>query len=80
GAGLTSIGLTKGTPRVQCSAHRESGSCGNSRKVNRDMIEALTFEGLRDALLHPEVIAEYVRTYNAERRRLAKTAAGDRSR
>jgi site-specific DNA recombinase len=32
---------------------------------------------LRDELANPEAIAEYVRTYNAERRRLAKES-GDR--
>lgn len=73
GAGMASIGATKGgTPRVQCSAHKESGVCGNGRKVSRDAIEAVVFEGLREELLHPASIAEYVRVYNAERRRLAK--------
>jgi len=54
---------------------RESGTCSNGRKVSRSAIEALVFEGLRDELAHPEAIAEYVKTYNEERRRLAgKTA------
>ncbi|MEN3347505.1 MAG: site-specific recombinase, partial [Bradyrhizobium sp.] len=47
------------------------------RKVSRQAIEALVFEGLREELAHPEAITEYVRTYNAERRRLAK-ANGDK--
>jgi len=37
------------------------------------------FEDLRDELAHPEAIAEYVRSYNAERRRLAKESS-DRER
>jgi site-specific DNA recombinase len=72
GAGMASIGTTKGTHRVQCSAHKESGVCGNGRKVSRDAIERAVFEGLRAELLQPAAITEYVRVYNAERRRLAK--------
>jgi site-specific DNA recombinase len=62
---------------VQCAGFRESGTCSNGRKVSRQAIEALTFDALRDELAHPEAIAEYVKTYDAERRRLAK-ANGDR--
>src|SRR4029078_2104675 len=40
-------------------------------------IEMLVFDGLREELANPEAIAEYVRAYNAERRRLAKES-GDR--
>ena len=72
GAGMASVGTTKGTVRLQCSAHRESGACGNGRKVSRDMVEATVFAGLAEELIHPAAIAEYVKTYNAERRRLAK--------
>jgi hypothetical protein len=35
------------------------------------------FEGLREEFANPEAIAEYVLTYNTERRRLAKES-GDR--
>jgi site-specific DNA recombinase len=73
GAGMASIGITKGTHRLQCSAHKESGVCGNGRKVSRDAIERAVFDGLREELLQPAAIAEYVRVYNAERRRLAKS-------
>lgn len=69
---MASVGATKGTVRLQCSAHRESGACGNGRKVSRDMVEATVFAGLAEELIHPAAIAEYVKTYNAERRRLAK--------
>jgi site-specific DNA recombinase len=79
GAGMTALGAQRpGKPhRVQCAGFRESGTCSNGRKVSRQAIEALTFEALRDELAHPEAIAEYVKTYNAERRRLAR-ANGDR--
>jgi site-specific DNA recombinase len=79
GAGMSAIGAQrKGKPhRMQCSAFRESGVCSNGRKVSRPAIETLVFDGLREELANPEAIAEYVRTYNAERRRLTKES-GDR--
>lgn len=76
GGGMASVGETNGTHRVQCSTFKESGGCGNGRKVSRDAIEHTVFAGLREELMHPAAIAEYVRTYNAERRRLAK-GSGD---
>lgn len=73
GRGMSSVGATKGATRVQCSTHRESGACDNGRKLPLDAIEATVFAGLRDELLHPEAIADYVKVYNAERRQLAKS-------
>jgi site-specific DNA recombinase len=71
---MTALGAQRpGKPhRVQCAGFRESGTGSNGRKVSRSAIEALVFEGLRDKLAHPEAIAEYVQTYNEERRRLAR--------
>jgi site-specific DNA recombinase len=67
GAGMSAIGAQrKGKPhRMQCSAFRESSVCSNGRKVSRQAIETLVFEGLREELANPEAIAEYIRTYNA---------------
>lgn len=82
GAGMSSIGAAREgkSHRIQCSAHRENGSCANGRKVARQAIETMTFAALREALAQPEAVAEYVRAYNAERRRLARTGAADRAR
>jgi hypothetical protein len=38
-------------------------------RVCREGKPLRVFEGLREELANPEAIAEYVRTYNAERRR-----------
>src|SRR6202043_1399928 len=62
GAGMSSVGTTKGTPRVQCSAFIGSGTCTNGRKVPRTTLESMVFEGLRDELMEPAAIAEYVKT------------------
>jgi site-specific DNA recombinase len=45
----------------------------------RDDIEALAIK-LRQDLVHPEVITEFVDAYNAERKRLEKEASTERSR
>jgi site-specific DNA recombinase len=74
GGGLASLGETKGSVRLQCSTFKESGSCANSRKISRDAIEAAVLAGLREELTDPAAIAEYVKVYNEERRRLARTS------
>ncbi len=74
GGGMASIGSDAKGLRLQCSTHRESGSCGNGRRVYLDDIEALAIKGLRQHLVHPEVITEFVDAYNAERKRLKKEA------
>ena len=79
GGGMVSIGNHKRTARLQCGTHKESGSCTNSRKVNRDAIEAAVFAGLKDELANPIAITEYVKAYNDERRRLAREAGDQMS-
>jgi site-specific DNA recombinase len=79
GGGMVSVGNHKGTARLQCGIHKESGSCTNSRKVNRDAIEAAVFAGLKDELANPIAIAEYIKVYNEERRRLAREAGDQMS-
>ncbi|MGY3149612.1 site-specific DNA recombinase [Bradyrhizobium sp. USDA 3397] len=80
GGGMASIGADRKGVRLQCTTHRESGSCPNSRRVYLDEIEALAIKGLRQHLAHPEVIAEFVDAYNAERKRLKKEASTERTR
>ena len=79
GGGMGSVGLHRGEPRVQCSTYRESGSCTNSRMVNRNKIEAAVLDGLRDVLKDPEYFKVYLKAYNDERTRLASGAVKDRA-
>lgn len=76
GSGMTSVGKHNGAMRLQCSRHRESGACNNSRKVPRAAIERAVLDGLRDQLDKPAVLAEYAAEYNRERRRLTRSDAG----
>ena len=83
GGGMVSIGNHKRTARLQCGTHKESGSCTNSRKVNRDAIEAAVFAGLKDELANP-IAGEFkslggchmsVDTYFPQRQILARLSA-----
>jgi site-specific DNA recombinase len=79
GGGMGSVGLHRGEPRVQCSTYRESGSCTNSRMVNRNKIEAAVLDGLREVLKDPGYWNHYLKVYNDERTRLAQGAVRDRA-
>jgi site-specific DNA recombinase len=80
GGGMSSNGADRKGVRIQCSAYKESGSCKNGRRVYLDDIEALALKGLRQHLAHPDVITEFVDAYNAERKRLKRTATNERAR
>ncbi len=81
GAGMSTNGKDRsGRIRVRCSAHSESRSCPNPQTFYLDRIEQAVLSGLRTELRHPEVIAEYVRTYHDERKRLAADAIKGRTR
>ena len=81
GAGMSANGKDRsGRIRIRCSAHSESGSCPNPQTFYLDRIEAAVLSGLKAELRHPDVMAEYVRTYHDERRRLAADAVRGRAR
>ena len=69
-----------GKTRIRCSAVRESGSCTNRRIIYLPAVEMVVIDGMRGHLRDPRLIEVFVRTYNAERRRLASTADRDRDR
>lgn len=53
---------------------KDTGQRDRSRKARVDQIEARVLEGLRDKMLHPDLVAEYAREYYAELARLRQTA------
>lgn len=79
GSGMASAGNDHGRPIARCSRFRESGACDNSRKVYLDTIERAVVDGLREHLAHPKIIAEAVREYHAERRRLSAELTRERA-
>jgi hypothetical protein len=69
-----------GRIRLRCSAATESGTCPDPKTFYLASVENAVVSGLRSELRHPAVIAEYVKTYLEERRRLAASAVAKRSR
>jgi site-specific DNA recombinase len=77
GSGMSTNGKDKsGRIRIRCSAATESGACRDAKTFYLTTVEGAVLAGLKAEMRHPSVIAEYVRTYHDERKRLsAKTNA-----
>jgi site-specific DNA recombinase len=56
----------QGKDRFACSAHRERGSCPNSRSVAAGIVEARVMDGVKRLLLAPDAIESAMRAYEAE--------------
>ena len=81
GSGMSTNGRDKsGRPRIRCSAATESGTCADPKTFYLDTVERAVLDGLAAEMRHPDVIAEYVRTYHDERKRLAAKADAKRCR
>ncbi|WP_372623861.1 recombinase family protein [Falsiroseomonas sp.] len=72
-AGLVRCGLCEGPitvvgsgGRLGCSNHVERGTCGNRRTVARDALLGRVLVGLKERLLAPELVQEFVTAYVAE--------------
>lgn len=63
-----------------CSAVRNKGTCDNRLTIRREELEDRVLSGLREQLLHPELIAEFVRTSHEEFNRLASSRQHDHGR
>lgn len=81
GAGMSSKGKdTKtGRVRISCSRDKESGDCLDPRSYNIDEIEERVLELLRDELQEPDVIRDFLATYEAEMKRLRLNSSSRRS-
>ncbi|MGV3651820.1 MAG: recombinase family protein [Devosia sp.] len=73
GAGYTIINRD----RLGCAGRRERQDCDNDRTIMRVDLEARVLDALRRHLLAPDIVAEFIRTYHAERQRLAAAARKD---
>ncbi|ATN36026.1 resolvase [Rhizobium sp. ACO-34A] len=49
-----------------CASARNKGTCDNRRMIHRDRLEDRVLGGLRDKLLHPDLIAAFVEEYQQE--------------
>src|SRR5258708_20095511 len=64
---------------LRCSAATESGSCQDAKTFYLKTVESAVLAGLENEMRHPQVIAEYVRTYHEERKRLSAKANAKRA-
>ena len=74
GSGYTLMNKSK----YGCSASRNLGTCSNRALIAREEIEQRVLEGLRERLLHPDLIAEFVAEYQREWNRLQQNETAAR--
>ena len=63
-----------------CSTARNKGTCDNRLSLRRDVIEATVLNGLKEHLMHPELVAIFVKEFIAEFNRLAASHDHDKTR
>jgi site-specific DNA recombinase len=68
-----------GRIRIRCTAAAENGTCPDPATFYLDTVERAVLTGLSAELRHPQVIAEWIRTYHAERKRLASKEGARRA-
>ncbi len=54
-----------------CSTARNKGTCDNLLSIRRDLLEAAVMEGLKDHLMHPDCVKEFVAEFHREVNRRA---------
>lgn len=52
--------------RVGCAAARNSGTCTNRKTIKRTGVETRVLSGLKDKLLHPDLIQESIAEFQRE--------------
>ncbi len=62
-----------------CANVRNRGTCGNRLTIRRDVLEETVLRGLQDNLLQPELIHEFVTTYQQEYNRLRRQQANEQA-
>lgn len=81
GSGMSTNGKDKsGRVRIRCSAATESGACPDPKTFYLETVETAVLAGLRAEMKSPKVLAEYVKTYHEERKRLSAEADANRTR
>ncbi|MEY8120447.1 recombinase family protein [Falsihalocynthiibacter sp. BN13B15] len=73
GGGFTIVGKTY----FGCANARNKGTCNNRLSILQADLEGRVLSGLKDHLLHPDLIAEFARSYQEEYNRLAATIGQD---
>ena len=75
GGGYTLVGAR----HYGCANTRNRGTCDNRLTIRRDVLEETVLHGLRENLLQPELIHEFVTTYQQEYNRLRREQASEQA-
>ena len=75
GGGYTLVGAR----HYGCANVRNRGTCDNRLTIRRDVLEETVLRGLKDNLLQPELIHEFVTTYQQEYNRLRREQANEQA-
>ncbi len=71
-SGLLKCGCCRGgftivaQDRYGCATHRSKGTCDNNVTVSRQEIEERVFGGLKEKLMAPELVREFIRAFQEE--------------
>jgi DNA invertase Pin-like site-specific DNA recombinase len=68
-----------GARHYGCANCRNRGTCGNRLTIRRDVLEETVLRGLKDNLLQPELIHEFVTAYQQEYNRLRREEANEQA-
>ena len=68
-----------GARHYGCANVRNRGTCDNRLTIRRDILEETVLRGLKDNLLKPELIHEFVTTYQQEYNRLRREQASEQA-
>ena len=63
--------------RLGCAAARNSGTCINRKTIKRADVETRVLSGLRDQLLHPDLIEEFIAEFQRESEKERLTALSE---
>ncbi|CDZ54016.1 recombinase family protein [Neorhizobium galegae] len=79
GGGMSLVGPDKGGARIECSTHRESGTCDNRSRFYIDRIEEMVLDILRQQFADTSIIEMYVSAYQEEQKRVRGDAFRQRA-
>jgi site-specific DNA recombinase len=63
-----------GKDYLSCSAARRLGTCTNRKGIRRAVLEGLILDALRHNLMHPDLVAEFIKEFHAEVNRQRRDA------
>jgi site-specific DNA recombinase len=87
-SGITRCGICGGTitvigtNRYGCSTHQNRGKgkhgCTNNKTISSNILETRVLEGLKHHMMDPDLVAEYIRTFHSEMKKLSSQKDNNR--